>query len=85
MHPVRELYDRTRTSKSQQKKKTASIVLKFYRKKKRLPPCRGWVARPFPSFLKPLFQSKAKCKASDTKISFYSDEDGTYYHIIIPR
>ena len=29
-----------------------------------MPPCQGWVARPFPSFLKPLFQSKAKCKQS---------------------
>ena len=33
------------------------------------------VARPFQSFPKPLFQSKAKCKASDMEIIFYSDED----------
>ena len=32
--------------------------------KKLLPPCQGWVARPFPSFPKPLYQSKAKCKQS---------------------
>ena len=38
------------------------------------------MARPFPSFPKPLFQSKAKYKASDMKVSFYSDEDETYYH-----
>ena len=38
------------------------------------------MARPFPSFPKPLFQSKAKYKASDRKVSFYSDEDETYYH-----
>ena len=31
------------------------------------------MARPFPSFPKPLFQSKAKYKASDMKMSFYSD------------
>ena len=29
-----------------------------------MPPCQDWVARPFPSFPKPLFQSKAKCKQS---------------------
>ena len=38
------------------------------------------MARPFPSFPKPLFQSKAEYKASDRKVSFYSDEDETYYH-----
>ena len=38
------------------------------------------MARPFSSFPKPLFQSKAKYKASDMKVSFYSDEDETYYH-----
>ena len=26
---------------------------------------------PFPSFLKPLFQSETKCKAIDTKMGFY--------------
>ena len=45
-----------------------------------MPPWHGWVARPFPSFPKPLFQSKAKCKASDMKTSFYFDEDETHYH-----
>ena len=38
------------------------------------------MARPFQSFPKPLFQSKAEYKASDRKVSFYSDEDETYYH-----
>ena len=28
--------------------------------------------KPFPSFLKPLFQSEAKCEAIDTRIIFYS-------------
>ena len=37
------------------------------------------MTRPFPSFPKPLFQSKVKYKASDMKVSFYSDEDETYY------
>ena len=56
-------------------------MLKILLKKILLPPCHGWVARPwFQSFPKPLFQSKAKCKASDIKMSFYSDEDETHYH-----
>ena len=56
-------------------------MLKILWKKILLPPCHGWVARPwFHSFPKPLFQSKAKCKASDVKMSFYSDEDETHYH-----
>ena len=36
-------------------------------KKKLLPPCHSWVARPFPSFPKPLFQRKAKRKAGQMK------------------
>ena len=59
-----------RTSKSQQKKQTTGIVLKFYGKKKLLLPCHGWMARPFQSFPKPLFHSTAKCKASDMKMIF---------------
>ena len=59
---------------------TASIVLKFYGKKKLLPPCHCWVARPSPSQPKPSFQSKAKCKASDMNTIFYSDEGETHYH-----
>ena len=55
-------------------------MLKFYGKKKLLPPCHGWVARPFPSQPKPLFQSEAKCKASDMNTIFYSDEGETHYH-----
>ena len=38
------------------------------------------MARPFPSFPKPLFQSKAKYKARDMIMSLYSDEDETYHH-----
>ena len=55
-------------------------MLRFYGRKKLLPPCHGWLARPFPSFPKPLFQSKAKIKASDMKMLFYSDEEETHYH-----
>ena len=62
-------------------------MLKILWKKILLPPCHGWVARPwFQSFPKPLFQSKAKCKASDMKMSFYSDEDKAHYHKkVLPR
>ena len=31
--------------------------------------------KPFPSFLKPLFQSEAKCEAIDPRIIFYSLEN----------
>ena len=36
---------------------------------------------PFPSCLKPLFQSEAKCEAIDTKMSFYSHAGKlTHFH-----
>ena len=52
-------------------------MLKFYGfmgKGNSFHPVTVQVARPFQSFPKPLFQSKAKCKASDMKIIFNSDE-----------
>ena len=36
--------------------------------------------RPFPSFLKPLFQSEAKCKAIDMEINFDSLANKTHFH-----
>ena len=36
--------------------------------------------RPFPSCLKPLFQSEAKYKATDIKIFFYSHPNTTHFH-----
>ena len=36
--------------------------------------------RPFPSCLKPLFQSKAKCEAIDLKMIFYSHANRTHFH-----
>ena len=35
---------------------------------------------PFPSFLKPLFQSEAKCKAIDMKMIFYFHVNLTHFH-----
>ena len=37
-------------------------------------------SRLFPSYPKPLFQSKAKCKAIDVKIIFYSHANKTLFH-----
>ena len=55
-------------------------MLKILWKKILLPPCHGWVARPwFQSFPKPLFQSKAKCKASGMRMSFILINE-THYH-----
>ena len=36
--------------------------------------------RPFPSCLKPLFQSEAKYKVTDIKIFFYSHPNTTHFH-----
>ena len=38
------------------------------------------MATTFQSSPKPLFQSKPKCKASDMKMIFHSDEDEAHYH-----
>ena len=35
---------------------------------------------PFPSFLKPLFQSEAKCKAIDMKMIFYFRVNLTHFY-----
>ena len=35
---------------------------------------------PFPSFLKPLFQSEAKCKAIDMEIIFYFHVNLTHFY-----
>ena len=37
------------------------------------------VYRPFPSCPKPLFQSEAKCKATDKKMIFYSHGNKTHF------
>ena len=43
-------------------------------------PCFVATFRPFPSCLKPLFQSEAKYKATDLKIFFYSHPNTTHFH-----
>ena len=43
-------------------------------------PCFVATFRPFPSCLKPLFQSEAKYKATDIKILFYSHPNTTHFH-----
>ena len=35
---------------------------------------------PFPSYLKPLFQSEAKCEAIDGKMIFHCHENKTHFH-----